>query len=1016
MTDLSRHTQAILEAARQSLTPSRDTIDSLRRSIESQITSQANENPTLLSPALRAIDRASEQTTGLRASRIVGRTREIHVLQECIEELRRGRGSIVALEGQNGLGKSALVAHVAAYATSKQVLVLQGRARSSGTSLGYQHFVDMILDWADLAHAAGDTRPLDRIERGVNDLCPAEEVPEITACLARAIGIELPAASGAAIRGLEGEALERVIQASVRRWLECLVEARPLILSFEDLHWADPATMDLLEAILPVSERHALLVMAAFRPGYPDTSDRLRSHCSSNYALHLRHLELEPLGDLESAELLRSATVSEDFPHAALRVLVDRAGGNPFFLEELLRSMLDAGSLQLGEGGRLDVTSIQLDIPQNINEVISNRVSRLTPSQQHLLKLAAVLGRQFEETAIGEAIEADHQYFGELATDLEALIARCFLRASATHETTQTQVRSLRAKRIYRFEHALTQEALYNSIPEDERKTIHARCAEAIEEASVGNRQDVYALLAYHHLAAGHNDVAIGYLESAGERAAAAAASAEALRLFRQAYWLYAASSKRSIHGHDNARLEANLARALLNRGELPESIEHFNRALRLHRQWVPTFKVGTYAKFALDLPRVLWRLYRGQLTDARKVGTDRDGRVWQLMYNRSRAQCTADAERAFFDVIAAINHFTKKFDPENWEHAVGVIASSGAFFAWTDISVGASRRFLDVAERFVESDVDRFLYEAMTFIPNYLGGRWSPDQDLSPELLEVGLRHGLLWDADVYLGLCCERNIRQGRWDAVNDQIAKLRELGAEWGYEFAHSNERCQTGFSLLEQRRLDEAEEVLESWVQSRTENRIRAVGIGGLAKIKLFRGEWDEAAKRIGQAQRLLSREGRPIPYHASMYYAARLRFAVDQIQEEVTAGQPVSAKLRREFNATARRCAKIGDKLARERSETLGLIARGFSLLGLHREASSRWKRAIDGATDLDALPELARIFRDIASELERTGKSFEGQSADQWLERAQSGFRRAGLEVELEAISSHSAVIRARGA
>jgi len=937
------------------------------------------------------------------ASPLVGRERELATLDGVVRAVCRGEGAYLSLEGVNGIGKSRLLAETVARAARAGARVLDGRPRAAGGEGAHDLVANVVARWAEVP-ASADAETVRARLAGAAAVVPEDERAEVVAALCRLLRV--PPSASDALAGIEGEALERLVQRSVYRVVEALAHGGPVVLVLEDLHWADAASLALIEALLPLVEREPLLVLAAHRPAHPETSGRLDAAARATLGLRHRAMVLDPLDDRDTLALLRSLLGSAELPESVGDLVRRKAEGNPFYAEEIVRALRDAGALVRHDGRLVTTDRFQaVPITEGIQRVITSRIACVPASTQTVARIAAVLGRRVQRRVLERVAEGR---VAELDVELARLEERRFLSKARSRDTASLRRRTLRAEDVYVFEHALTHEALYASVPAAERAAFHRAAADALEALFAERLDDVLPALAHHRLRAGDLPRAREALLLAGEQAARSAASAEALELFREAARVHAQLPETSTDGETRARLAGNLGLALVNAGHLGESVPHLNAALRLRGQWVPASRTAAAAKLALDLPVVLGRLYTGWRGEPRTPRRADANEIARLMYSRCRAQNIVDVERNFFDNFSVFRFVMGSIDPATAEHAAGMFAASGAFFAWLGLSFDVSRRFLEVAERLAANGpaVDRFLVRAMAFVHHFHRGAWGAEHDVEPALLATGLRAGMLWDADVYLGMSCERHSLKGDFAAATAELDTVARLRSEWGYDFAASTQQAQTAVLLIEQRRLDDALAAAVRYYDTRHEDALHLLALGLRAKIELLQGAVDGAAATLERAAAIVERGGRLAPFYLGPYATARLRLGVERL---AAAGGKPSTALVADVKRDRKRALKVSRSIVRDRCEVLRLAAASHVRLGEPAAARRCWEEALDVGMRLGMRPELARVALDVGRHLEtQPGSLFQGGDAAGWLVRARAGFALPGLERELERLDDRS--------
>jgi tetratricopeptide (TPR) repeat protein len=397
-----------------------------------------------------------------------------------------------------------------------------------------------------------------RIHSRVEDLLPGQ-AEEVAPFLATLLGVQPTGADLEKVKYLEPPHLRGLIFAAVAAFLERLAAGQPLVLVFDDVHWIDPTSLDLLESLLPLAERAAVLIVAAFRPRRQEPSWRFHETAARDWAHLYTPISLEPLAETEARTLLGSLLHIEDLPESVRKLILERAEGNPFFVEELIRSLLDA-DLVVRQNGHWRATAEieKIEIPTTLNGVITARLDRLDERTKRIAQAAAVIGRDFEYDVLADIIPSNG-----LEANLTELQRRELVRE-----------KSRLPRRAYLFKHILTQDAAYASILLSRRRELHGQVAESLER----RQPEAAATIARHFLEARQPARAFPYLVAAGERAARAYSTVEAGELFEKALELRQAVADVELV----RRAYEGLGGVLTFTNRLPEAVENYQAMLAL--------------------------------------------------------------------------------------------------------------------------------------------------------------------------------------------------------------------------------------------------------------------------------------------------------------------------------------------------------------------------------------------------------------------------------------------------
>ena len=447
----------------------------------------------------------------LRAT-LTGRDDEFAKLRSALELAGQGRGQIVSIIGEAGVGKSRLVAELKDFAlrAADPVVWLEGRCLEMGTPASYAPFLDMLrahLRWID---QEDDARRRESILSSLQQIvgqegAGPERYDEMGALICRLLSVPAADALEARLRRETPEQIRYRTFLAVRDFFQALARLQPVVMVFEDLHWADSLSLDLIGLLLEGLEASALLMICAYRPEQEHPVRHLAAIveriCRDSYTeLHLRDLS-----QIQSRELLNALVMLEAIPTSLQNSILGRAQGNPFFIEEIVRALIDSGALYRERGrwrARAEIDSTI--IPDSVQSVILSRVDRLSEDARRILQTAAVIGRLFRRPVLEAASKP--------SANLGSVLAELADRALVYQERTFPEVE-------YSFKHVLTQQAVYQNSLSSRRADTHRRVAAAIETLYSDNLADYCEQLAYHCEQGGQIEKAVDYLFTAGEKA-----------------------------------------------------------------------------------------------------------------------------------------------------------------------------------------------------------------------------------------------------------------------------------------------------------------------------------------------------------------------------------------------------------------------------------------------------------------------------------------------------------------
>jgi len=452
---------------------------------------------------------------------LVGRERELGEAREAVEGALAGAGGILFVTGEAGIGKSRFTAELAAQvenapAAHGRTVWLEGRCVSYGEALPYWPFRDLLRRWIGVSVDAPELRVRVALRRNLEPLF-GDRTPEIYPYLGALLDLTLEPDAQARLSELSPEALQYRTFEVVKTLLARLAEDGPVFVLLEDLHWADPTSVQLAETLVTLTEQAAVLLIVTQRPERDHPSWRIHELAAREVPHRMRLLTLEALSGEAGAELLDGLVGADTLPPELRARVLDAADGNPFFLEELVSSLVDAGALVADDGGWRYDHDVAVELPPTVEKVVLARIDRLEPECRNVLVAASVLGRHF-----GLPLLAGVAGNGDTRESLQTLQRLDLIREERRWPQPE-----------YRFKHALIQEGAYRTLVATTRRSLHRKAAEWLEERQAGAEEEVYGLLAHHWLAAQDWDKAISYLAHAGDKARQEYALDEAIGHYR---------------------------------------------------------------------------------------------------------------------------------------------------------------------------------------------------------------------------------------------------------------------------------------------------------------------------------------------------------------------------------------------------------------------------------------------------------------------------------------------------
>ena len=926
-------------------------------------------------------------------SRMVGRDKELDKLELQVMKAVNGEGSIVNITGEAGIGKSRLVAELKNLSAMRKVTLLEGRAVSMGRNLSFHPIIDVVNHWAQIREGDSQAVAFTKLENSVRRVYP-EQIHEILPFLAILIGMKLSGRYAERVKGIEGEALEKLILKNVREFLVKSTEIRPLVIVTEDLHWADASSIDLIESLFSLVETQRILFINVFRPGHKETGDRIAETIRERFPDYYVEIMLQPLDKRMSETLINNMLKIKGFHHDFIDQIVERSGGNPFFIEEVIRSFIDEGAVVAKEGV-FEVTAKvnNMVVPLTINDVLMARIDRLEETTRNLVKVASVIGRNFY-----------YRILSEVADFVDNLDERL----SHLKEVQILRERQRKGELEYLFKHTLAQEAAYDSLLPRKREELHLKVADSIEKVFRERLHEFYGMLAFHYSKAESLKKAEYYLLKAGEEALKSSASSEALHYYQEALNLYLKEHEASVDPEKVAMIEKNIALALSNRGRYEEALEYFDRALNYYWGELPRTRISSAYRFLLGFLHFLVSLYLPFLK-FRKVPSLNDNQSIDFFFKKLKFLAILNPKQFFIQSFYFYRRVTD-FDLTKIESGPGIFVGASSLFSLVGISFGLSKKVLDFAkDKVVKDDIKSFtIYDVSETLHNYLEGNWEAIKDYDEYLIERNLDIGEIYFAAQHLYWHGCPKLHQGHTHAAELIVNKLRDLYEVYENDFPMLLKYLLNTSLLMECRKLDDALIEIEQGIgfgQRISQGSLLIEMYARKAHICALLEDIEGAERSLNFADKVRS-EIETVPWQLNDFFRSKFEIDLYHLREALLKGvRKESNKYKRKARKSAGKLLKVAKKVALIRTESYRLMGVYCWLVENQQEALKWWRKSIDEGERLRAKHELSRTYLEVGKHLLEARSKYKKLneiSADEYLEKARLLFEEMDLQWDLD--------------
>ncbi|AWO92848.1 MULTISPECIES: adenylate/guanylate cyclase domain-containing protein [Bradyrhizobium] len=526
-------------------------------------------------------------TLGLNAP-LIGRDAELARMIGSLDLACGGAAQLVRLVGEAGIGKTRLVREFVARMRDQDRFAGVAIRQAACSPLGEQSYgtlAAVLRSAYGIAQKAGATEAEAKVAEALSELGLAtDEADRLMPLYLHVLGLGDP---NAVLRHVEPEQLRRQIFFAIRTVFERRLALSPLLIIVEDLHWADAVSLEALRFLMDRLERTRLMLLFTHRPMLE--LDQFGSSRISHATLRL-----PPLGDADGQRLL-AAYFSHGWrepPGRLFSRILDRAGGNPLFLEEIIRGLIEAGTLERdGVQWRMTSDEAAADIPASIQALLLARLDRLPHQVRRLAQEAAVIGPRFDAAALGAAATEP----ARVEAGLELLCD-----AEIVEEIAGSNSISLRT---YRFTQTMLQDVIYQNLLLQRRIELHGRIGGALERlyGHEPERLEDLILLGHHFSLSASKPKGARYLRAAGDRARASYANDDAIRLYQQALAVLLAGGEREP---ERLVLYERIADLCGAAGRRNTAEEHYQSALEGHRALQDRI---SEARILRKLGRLLW-------------------------------------------------------------------------------------------------------------------------------------------------------------------------------------------------------------------------------------------------------------------------------------------------------------------------------------------------------------------------------------------------------------------------
>ena len=469
--------------------------------------------------SLKEEPRKVHRLQGLRAD-LIGRDVQMAELVKAVEKLRRGEGSVIAISGEAGTGKSRLIEEFKAVLDLEEIQWREGHAYPYSQNIPYFPLIDLLNRAFHIQESDSPEELKQKVELGIEQLIGKED--EIVPYIGSLYAFDYPE-----IEDVDLQLRKSKLRHAIQTVFSALVRRTPTIICLEDLHWADPSSLELLRFIL-LDSSYPSLFLCMFRPPFKLLTSQELTVLGESY----REIRLHDLLAPEACNMIKSLLKTETVPLELQHYIEEKVEGNPFYLEEVVNALIDLKKLIREDGGwSLTEDFAEADVSPSIQGVIASRLDLLEREEKRILQEASVIGRVFLYMIL------------KRITDLKDHIDSCL---GGLEGLDFIRMKSLQPDPEYMFKHAMTQEAVYNGLLKKERQAIHEQIGLVMEQLFHDRLSEHCESLAFHFKRGQSTVKAINYLIKSGEKSIRKYSVEESQKYFEEAFELLSDTPNKS--------------------------------------------------------------------------------------------------------------------------------------------------------------------------------------------------------------------------------------------------------------------------------------------------------------------------------------------------------------------------------------------------------------------------------------------------------------------------------------
>ena len=924
-------------------------------------------------------------------SEMVGRSREMEQLESLFHQLLAGKGSIVSIVGKAGIGKSRLMAEIKAQPIMEKMLLLEGRAIATGKQLSFHPIANLIRNWAGILDDDLPSVSATKLQQSVQKIAP-EQADEIFVFTAKMMGLPLKGKHQERVKGIEGEALEKLIMKNLRDLIINATKAKPRIYVIEDMHWSDQSSLNLFKSLYKLSLTQPVMFINVLRPGYADTGDYILKYLKETFPENHTTIHLDPLDRADADKLITNLLRKAKLPKETEEMIIRKTEGNPFFIEEVLRSFIDDGIIEVKEGHfRVTEKIKEANIPDTINDAILSRVDKLDEKTRELLNTASVMGRNFYYKVLEEATDT----IEELDERLSYL--------SEVQLITETKKKE---EIEYLFKHALAQQLTYDAMMQQSRKDTHLKIAHSIEKVFAANINEFYGTLAYHYENAENKEKSLQYLILAGDESANSGASAEALNFYKKAFDLLPLHKKRDSSNKEVRDLEIKIALGYQATGKNLEAVESFETLMQNQFGFkFPKTEKAIELRGIISVILLTFMINNQWLFFKKKLFKEFD--LFAKIANYWGFALLHLNPKHWALKVATVEVFIARYEIHHSYSALNVLVYGATIFNLGGVSIKTAKKIIDFVQKIGDEINPISLVDFTTSkkVHDYFIAHWEIDKDFD-HIYNKGLRTGGSWATSSYVyysGMC---SIELGNHSRFLEMAEKMTELAEAFDYSYTRTLRMRLLVMGFAKFRQYDKILATVDDDIAFIKTTGNEAMLLNVLfykAQACTFSGMLKDAQAAIDESEDIIDNHKR-IPLYFTQYLITKIKLGIESIKN-LEHNEP-------DFQSGTKELQKLSNKLLKLTPKNIATFTEAYLLkakiLFLQKKFSKAYKNldfSIVAGEKYNSRPDLSRAYFETGKFLcdpKTKQKQLNGLSGKDYLEKAKTMFEEMDLQWDLE--------------